>query len=62
MVSSNRKSKRFAPNKEIEIIKREKVIEIIKEVPVPIKKYVDVHYDVIVDVPIERTIEREKIT
>ncbi len=46
---------------EVEIIKREKIIEIIKEVPVPVEREVEVIYDVIVDVPIERTIEREKI-
>jgi hypothetical protein len=37
------------------------VIEVIKEVPVPVKKYVDVIYDVEVEVPIQRTFERERI-
>lgn len=46
----------------IETVKREKYIEVIKEKPVPVNKYVDVQYDVIVDIPIERTIEREKYT
>lgn len=47
---------------DIETVKRNKYIEVIKEKPVPVNKYVDVQYDVIVDVPIERTIEREKYT
>ena len=46
---------------EVEIVKKEKIIEIVKEVPVPVEKVVDVYYDVIVDVPIERTIEKERI-
>ena len=41
--------------------KREKIIEIIKHVPVPVEKYVDVEVEIIVDIPIERTIEIEKI-
>jgi hypothetical protein len=48
-------------NTEIEVIKQNKIIEIIKERPVRVEKYVDVKYDVIVDIPIERTIERERI-
>jgi hypothetical protein len=47
---------------DIETIRKEKYIEVIKEKPVAVEKYVDVQYDVIVDVPIERTIEREKYT
>ena len=46
---------------QVEVIKREKIIEVIKEVPVPVEREVEVKYDVIVDVPIERTIEHEKI-
>ena len=49
-------------NVEVEIVKRDKIIEIIKEKPVKVERTVDVHYDVYIDVPIERTIEREKIT
>ncbi len=47
---------------EVEIVKRDKIIEILKEKPVPVERIVDVPYDVIVDIPIERTIEKEKIT
>ena len=46
---------------EVEKIKKEKIIEVIKEVPVPREVITDVVYDVVVDVPIERTIEKEKI-
>jgi len=44
-----------------EVIKKERVIEMIKEKPVPYETFVDVVYDVQIDVPIERTIERERI-
>lgn len=40
------------------MIKKNKFIQIIKEKPVKKIKYIDVPYDVIVDVPIERTIEK----
>ena len=40
----------------------EKVIPIIKENPVPREHYVDKHYDVILEKPIERIIEKEVIT
>lgn len=33
-----------------------------KQIPVPVEKKVNVYYDVVVDVPIERIIERERIT
>ena len=46
---------------EVEKIQKEKIVEIIKEIPVPREKYVDVQVDVIVDVPVERLIEKEKI-
>ena len=46
----------------VESKKKEKYIEYIKEIPVPVNKYVDVKYDVVVDVPIERVFEKEKIT
>lgn len=46
---------------ETENVKMNKTFEIIKEVGVPVERYVDVKYDVIVDVPIERTIQKEKI-
>ena len=46
---------------QIETIQRQKIVEIIKEKPVPVERYVNVAYDVYVDVPIERTIEKEKI-
>lgn len=47
---------------EVEVVKRDKIVEIIKEMPVRVERVVDVPYDVIVDVPIQRTIERERIT
>ena len=47
---------------EVDLVRREKVVEIIKENAVPYEEYVDVAYDVVVDVPIQRTIEREVIT
>lgn len=47
---------------EIEKIKKEKIVEILVEKPVPVEKVVDVYYDVVVDVPIERTIQVEKVT
>ena len=46
---------------EVETVKKEKLIEVIKEIPVPIEKFIDIPYDVFVDIPIERTIEREKL-
>ena len=48
-------------SREIELIQREKIIEIIKEKPVMQERIVDVIYDVVIDVPIERTFEQEKI-
>lgn len=48
-------------NQEVIIEKVEKIVEIIKSVPVPVEKYVDVEVEVVIDIPIERTIEREKI-
>ena len=47
---------------EVEIVKRDKIIEVIKEIPVKVERYIDRIVDVYVDVPIERTIERERIT
>jgi len=47
---------------EVEIVKRDKVFEIVTERPVRVERIVDVNVDVMVDVPIERTIERERIT
>lgn len=44
-----------------EKVKKEKVIELIKEKPVPVEVYVDTVYDVVIDVPVERTIEKEVI-
>jgi hypothetical protein len=41
--------------------KVEKIVEIVKNVPVPVEKYVDVEVEIIVDIPIERIIEKEKI-
>jgi hypothetical protein len=46
---------------QVENVKKDKIIEIIKEVPKPYYTYVDVPVDVYVDVPIERVYEREKI-
>jgi hypothetical protein len=48
--------------KDVEIVKRDKIIEVVKEVPFRVEKFVDRKIDIIVDVPIERTYEREKIT
>ncbi len=45
----------------VENVKKDKIIEIIKEVPKPYYTYIDVPVDVHVDVPIERVIEKEKI-
>lgn len=47
---------------DVEQIEVQKIIEVIKEKPVPVEVYKDVVHDVIVDIPIERRIEREKIT
>ena len=47
---------------DVEFVKRDKIIEIVKEVPVRVERYVDRIVDIYVDVPIERTIEKEKIT
>ena len=46
----------------VERIQRNKIVEVIKEKPVPYDVYQDVVYDVHVDVPIQRTIEREVVT
>lgn len=59
-----RKSETRQVKKEVittENVRKEKIIEIIKEKPVAYETYIDVAYDVIIDVPIERTIERERI-
>ena len=50
-----------AKTQEVQTIKKEKIIEIIKEIPVPREKYVDVIVDVEIDILIERIIEKEKI-
>lgn len=49
-------------NVDVEYIKRDKIIEIITEKPFKVERTVDVPYDVYIDVPIERTYEKEKIT
>lgn len=51
----------IAGQQEVEHIKSQKIIEIVKEVPKPYYTYVDVPVDVYVDVPIERVFEKEKI-
>ena len=45
----------------VETRQKQKVVEYVKEVPVPVNRYVDVKYDVVVDVPVERIFEKEKI-
>lgn len=44
---------------EVEVIKKDKIIEIIKEVPKRIERRVDVEKEIIVDIPIERYYETE---
>lgn len=61
-VSQIRKSGIQMNQTQIEQVIKEKKIEILKEIPVPVERRIDVVYDVVVDVPIERIIEREKIT
>lgn len=41
---------------EVEIIKKQKIIEVIKEVPKRVERIVEVEKEVIIDIPIERTI------
>ena len=55
--STRREARR--EEKDVEIVQRQKIIEVLKEKPVKVERVVEVRYDVIVDIPIERTIERE---
>ena len=45
-----------------DVLKKNREVELIREVAIPVEKYIDVTYDVVIDVPIERTIEKEIIT
>ena len=44
---------------QIEMFQQKKIVEVIKQKPVPVEKYVDVPFEKVIDVQIERVIENE---